>query len=163
RVRMMGGVFPTLAEVISQTDASGKNGGFLSTKEDYEFVRDMQRKNLIIPVTGDFSGSKALAAVGDYLRRHSFAVSAFYVSNVEQYLFQGRSFDGFVRNVRKLPINDKSLFIRSASARYFPGPAMSSLRLVILLQPMQTFIKDYEEGSYPSYYDLILTHHISTI
>lgn len=162
RVRMMGGVFPTLGEVISQTDVNGKNGGFLSTKEDYEFVREMQRKNLIIPVTGDFSGPKALASVGDYLRRHGYTLSAFYVSNVEQYLFQSHSFDGFVKNVRRLPINDHSLFIRSASARYFPGPAMSSLRLVILLQPVQTFIKDYEAGDYPSYYDLIITHHIST-
>ena len=162
RVPIYVGAFPTLGEVITQTDPNGKNGGFLSTKEDYEFVRELHRKNLIIPITGDFAGPKALAGIGDYLRRHGYTVSAFYVSNVEQYLFQNRVFDHFAKNVRKLPINDQSLFIRSVSARYFPSTGLSSLRSIILLQQMPVFVKDHEDGLYPGYYDLVTTHFIST-
>src|SRR5215471_8331618 len=55
-----GGWFPTLKELIVQPDQFGKLGNFLATKEDYEFVRDLQRKNLIVPVVGDFAGKKAL-------------------------------------------------------------------------------------------------------
>jgi hypothetical protein len=163
RIRFIGGAFPTLGEVIAQTDENGKNGGFLSTKEDYEFVREMHRKNLIIPVTGDFAGPKALAAVGDYLRRHGYTLSAFYVSNVEQYLFQSNVFESFVKNVRRLPINDRSLFIRSVSSRFFPGTGMPSFRSIMLLQQMPVFIKDYDEGSYTNYYDLVTTHYIPTV
>src|SRR5882672_9630019 len=78
-----GGWFPTMKELIVQPDQHGKLGNFLASKEDYEFVRDLHRRNLIIPVVGDFAGKKALAAIGDYLRKAGFKVTAFYTSNVE--------------------------------------------------------------------------------
>jgi hypothetical protein len=49
-------------------------------------VKALQAKNLIIPVQGDFGGSKTLRAIGDYLREKNLLVNAFYISNVEQYL-----------------------------------------------------------------------------
>src|SRR4030095_10775235 len=107
-----GGWFPTLKELIVQPDQHGKLGNFLASKEDYEFVRDLHRRNLIIPVVGDFAGKKALAAIGDYLRKNSITVSAFYTSNGEQYLFQNGVFGGFAENVRSIQITDKSFFIR---------------------------------------------------
>ena len=55
-------------EIIAETDLNGKQGNFLASVDDYEFVRGLQRKNLIIPVVGDFAGKKALAGVGEYLR-----------------------------------------------------------------------------------------------
>jgi hypothetical protein len=73
-----GGYFPTLKDLIAQTDQNGKLGNFLSSTEEYDFVRGLHRKNLILPVVGDFSGKKALAAVGDYLRKGGFTVTAFY-------------------------------------------------------------------------------------
>src|SRR5262245_48173626 len=81
------GPFPTLQELILQPDEFGKLGNFLASKDDYAFVREMQEKNLIIPVVGDFAGKKALSAIGDYLRKNNLTVTAFYTSNVEQYLF----------------------------------------------------------------------------
>ena len=39
--------------------------------------------NLIVPVTGDFRGSRAIRGVGQYLKDHAAMVSAFYTSNVE--------------------------------------------------------------------------------
>ncbi|MBO0722247.1 MAG: hypothetical protein J2P41_15585, partial [Blastocatellia bacterium] len=78
-----GGYFPSLRELIVQTDLNGKPGNFLTTADDYDFVRGMHMKNLIIPVVGDFAGKKAIASVGDYLRKNGYTVTAFYTSNVE--------------------------------------------------------------------------------
>jgi hypothetical protein len=155
-----GSNFPTLREIVEETDLNGKQGNFLASAEDYEFVRGMHRKNLIIPVVGDFGGKKALAAVGEYLKKNGFTVSAFYTSNVEQYLFDGGLFAAFADNVKKLPINEKSLFIRAAAGR-FPHPArLPGHRLTTLLQQMTVFLKDFGEGRYQSYYDLITTNYI---
>jgi len=157
-----GGWFPTLKELIVQPDQYGKLGNFLATKEDYEFVRDLQKKNLIIPVVGDFAGKKALAAIGDYLRKRGFTVSAFYTSNVEQYLFQNGVFGGFVDNVRKLPISEKSVFIRAVPNTRFTHPAqLPGHRTTTLLQQLSVFLRDNDEGRYQTYSDLVMTHYIS--
>lgn len=159
---MRGGFFPSLKDLIAQTDQNGKLGNFLATKEDYEFVRDLQRKNLVIPVVGDFGGKKALAAVGDYLRKNGFTVTAFYTSNVEQYLFQGGSFTGFAENVRKLPINERSLFIRAVPNTRFSHPAqLPGHRSTTLLEQMSVFLRDYDEKRYQTYSDLVTTHYIA--
>jgi len=159
---MRGGWFPTLKELIEQPDQHGKLGNFLATKEDYEFVRDMHRRNLIIPVVGDFAGKKALASVGNYLRKNGYTVSAFYTSNVEQYLFQGAVFNGFAENVRKLPIDDRSLFIRAVPNTRFTHPAqLPGHRTTTLLQQITVFLRDFDEGRYQSYADLVMTHYIA--
>jgi hypothetical protein len=159
---MRGGWFPSLKELIVQPDQNGKLGNFLANKEDYEFVRDLHRRNLIIPVVGDFAGNKALAAVGDYLRKNGFTVTAFYTSNVEQYLFQGGVFGGFVENVRKLPLGDRSLFIRAVPNTRFSHPAqLPGHRTTTLLQQMTVFLKDFDEGRYQTYNDLVMTHYIA--
>ena len=46
------------------------------------------RLRILVPVTGDFSGPKAIRAIGSYVRAHDGVVTTFYLSNVEQYLFQ---------------------------------------------------------------------------
>jgi hypothetical protein len=156
----MGG-FPSLKELIAQTDLNGKTGNFLASAEDYDFVRGLSRKNLIIPVVGDFAGKKALAAVGDYLRKNGFTVSTFYTSNVEMILFNESKFGAFVENVRKLPVNERSLFIRAAFNRYGHPAQTPGSRLVTLLQQITVFLKDFDEGRYQSYRDLITTHYIA--
>jgi hypothetical protein len=157
-----GSYFPSLKELMVQTDLNEKTGNFLASADDYNFIRDLSRKNLIIPIVGDFGGTKALAAIGDYLRKHGLMVTAFYTSNVEQYLFDGASFDGFVKNIKKMPINDKSLFIRAVFSMRYSHPArMPGHMSVTLLQQMKVFLKDSDEGLYPSYRELIMTHYIA--
>jgi hypothetical protein len=155
--------FPTLGDLIAATDLQGKVGNFLATADDYEFVRGMQRKNLIIPIVGDFAGKKALAGVGDYLRKTGLTVTAFYTSNVEQYLFQNGVFAGFVENVRKLPVTDRSLFIRSVPARVaYSHPALQPGHMSIaLLQQMNVFLQDFDGGHYQNYRELVTTHYIA--
>jgi hypothetical protein len=156
-----GGNFPVLKDLILQTDLNGQTGNFLASNQDFEYIRSMHKKNLIIPVVGDFGGKKALAGVGEYLRNNGLTVTAFYTSNVEQYLFENNVFPAFVNNVRKLPITEKSLFIRSASGRY-PHPArLPNHRAATLLQSMTVFLKDFDDGLYQSHRDLVSTHYIA--
>jgi len=157
------GGFPTLGDLVLETDLQGRFGNFLASDDDYGFVRHLQELNRIIPVTGDFGGPKALASVGAYLKEKGCTVSAFYTSNVEQFLFQNGVFGNFVANIRKLPINDKSVFIRAvARMRQANHPAYQpGHRTVTLLQTISVFLRDQDANLYPSYWDLVTTHYIS--
>jgi hypothetical protein len=155
------GEFPTLSEVILQPDQNGKLGNFLASREDYDFVRGLHMKNLIIPVVGDFGGKRALTAIGDYLRKSGLTVTAFYASNVEQYLFEDGSFSAFANNVRKLPITERSLFIRWVYQRYYHPARMAGQRSTSLLQRMSVFLTDFDAGRYQNYVDLISTNYIA--
>jgi hypothetical protein len=98
-------------------DSAGKAMSFLANDRNFALVRDMHTRNLIIPIVGDFGGTQALRAVGDYLRASGTTVSAFYVSNVEQYLF--RPVDQvriFYENVAALPLDSTSVLVRPGSA-----------------------------------------------
>jgi len=156
------GGFPTLKDLILEQDLQGRPGNFLANDDDYRFVRDLQRRNRVIPVVGDFAGRKALGAVGDYLRKNGYTVSAFYTSNVEQFLFQNRVFGSFVDNVRRLPIDDASVFIRAVPLRGQPHPAhVPGNRTATILQKIRVFLRDYDEGVYRDYWNLLMTHYIA--
>lgn len=156
--------FPTLEDLILEPDLHGKPGNFLANRADYEFVRSLQESNRIIPVVGDFGGSKALAMVAAFLKKNGYTVTAFYTSNVEQYLFSGGEFDSFARNVALMPITSKSLFIRAYPNQRVPHPAqIGNHRLTTLLQKITVFLDDYRHGLYPDYWTLVRTHYIAAI
>lgn len=120
--------FPSYAEVITTTDPAGRNWSYLASEEKYRSVRELQQKNLIVPLVGDFAGQRAIRAVGQYLKDHDTSVTAFYVSNVEQYLTPAVKLQSFYANVATLPLSPASTFIRSAQiAGPQPGLAQSSL------------------------------------
>ncbi len=155
------GSFPTLADLILQKDQNGRFGNFLASEEDYRFVRRLQEFNRIIPVVGDFAGPKALAAVGRYLAENKYTVTAFYTSNVEQFLFQNQTYGEFLANVRELPIDGRSVFIRSIARMGQIHPAhQAGFRSTTVLQKISVFLRDQEVRPYPSYWDLVTTHYI---
>ena len=94
-------------------DGGGLNRGYLANEENFKVVKDLEARNLIVPVVGDFAGNKAIRAVGQYLKSVDGTVSAFYVSNVEQFLVQDNTWNNFCRSVASLPHDDNSVFIRS--------------------------------------------------
>jgi hypothetical protein len=110
-----GGTFADLTGWAS--DDWGEPQSFLSTEQNFQTVKVLHEKNLVVPVSGDFAGPKAIRAIGDYLQTRGVVVSAFYVSNVEQYLFQDGKANAFYDNVAALPANDRSVFIRPYSLR----------------------------------------------
>ncbi|MBI4460907.1 MAG: hypothetical protein HY648_12735 [Acidobacteria bacterium] len=151
---------PNLEQLILEKDERGERGNFLAREQDYQFVRKLQEQNRVIPLVGDFAGTKALAAVAKYLRKNGYTVSAFYTSNVEQFLYQNDAFRGFAENVRKLPVTDRSVFIRAAlQGRH--AAAVPGYRTVTLLQKISVFLDDYDKGLYPDYWSLLNTHYIA--
>jgi hypothetical protein len=64
-----GGRFPNYATLMTATDGTGKNWGYLATEETFKFLKDLETRNLVVPVVGNFGGPKALRAVGAYLRQ----------------------------------------------------------------------------------------------
>jgi len=109
------GNFVTFHELMVATDENGRERSFLSSEEAFQTVRQLHRKNLIVPVVGDFAGRRALRAVGQYVREHGATIGAFYLSNVEQYLDQSGVWRNFCANVATMPLDASSTFIRSAS------------------------------------------------
>ncbi len=146
---------PSFSDLLRQDDGVGANRSFLGSEAAYRAVREMQQRNLIVPVTGDFAGPRALQAVGGWLRAHDITVGAFYLSNVEQYLFQDNdTWPRFYANVSTLPLDTTSTFIRSVTNRWGrgsgPGPLMSQL-----LGPMQATIEAFRTGRVQWYGDVI--------
>jgi len=109
---------PTYRQLMADTDGKGHNWSFLATEDAFRKIQDIQRKNLIIPLVGDFAGSKTIRAVGRYMKQHDALLSVFYTSNVEMYLFQqGNDWKEFYENVATLPLNSSSTFVRFAAGR----------------------------------------------
>ena len=153
--RGVGGGFPTFEEIITQTDYEGVARSYLASEDNYRFIKGLQDKNLIVPVMGDFAGPKALRAVGRWVRERGGRVGAFYVSNVEQYLFQDGKFEDFARNVATLPVDAQSTFVRSVSARYgYNGTMIWNDLRASALYPIPHFIRDFQLGLLRTYGDL---------
>lgn len=157
--------FPSYRSILLETDLNNQQRNYLAVEESYQFLKKMQEQNLIIPVTGDLSGDHAIKAIGKYLQETGEKVSAFYVSNVEFYLWrQSGSFERFVQNLKSLPITNKSVIIRSyfnyAYYAYQHPLTVENHFSVQLMQTIDSVIKDMEpsSGGYNSYYDLVTRH-----
>ena len=124
-----GGYFPTFRDLMLQTDLNNKLGNFLAVAEDYEFVRNMHRKNLIIPVVGDFGGKKAFGPWAITCGKNGFPLTAFYTSNVEQYLFQNEVFAAFAETCGRCRSTIAPLHPLGHRALPAPGATARSPRL----------------------------------
>jgi hypothetical protein len=104
---------PTYAELMKAADQGGFEHSFLATEDAFAYMKKFEADNRLVPVMGDFAGPKALRAVGNYVSEHGATVSAFYMSNVEEYLKQDGKQKAFCANAATLPVDGTSLFIRS--------------------------------------------------
>ena len=115
--------------------------------------------NGIVPVVGDVSGPKAMRAIAADMSARKLHLSAFYISNVEYYLFRGRTFGAYAENVKQLPNGERSMVIRSVfpsggvgrPAQSVPGYYSSSI-----VQSFPKMLEDIEAGRYRSYLELIV-------
>jgi len=168
--------FPTYVDLMTTNDGQGVQRSYLASEALYQTLRDMQERNLIVPLVGDFAGPKALRSVARYLDLHHAKVSVFYTSNVEQYLFRGDAWQRFYENVAALPIDTRSTFIRAFfnnQGRPFmvpnpPPPPPNGMppapsnvapaagpRSETLLNPISMLLAAYAEGHVNSYYDVV--------
>lgn len=148
------------ADLMTATDNHGEARGYLASEENFRIVRDMERKNLIVPVVGNFAGTKALRNVGKYIKDHGATVDAMYTSNVEQYLYQqDDDWRKFLGNVGTFPLDGQSMFIRSSHFAYGdnhqPARQASGRRFIQLLSPMAEVVKAFNAGRISGYDDVI--------
>jgi hypothetical protein len=118
---------PTYADLMTATDAGAVAHGYLNSEESFRFLKDLESRNMVVPLVGNFAGPRAIRAVGQYLKDKGAKVSAFYLSNVEMYLQQDGLWGDFCSNVATLPLDDTSMFIRSLrGGRYGQGFGLNS-------------------------------------
>ena len=111
---------------------------------------------------GDLSGTQALKAIGQYIAESKERVSAFYVSNIEFYLQRQGTFDKFVENLKLLPIDERSVIIRSYFNYYAPPHPQAEPNhfSTQLLQRIDDLIKQCASGECDSYNDIVTKNSI---
>jgi hypothetical protein len=161
--RNFGGFFygGSYADLMTATDDDGQPRSYLASEDNFQFLREMHRQNLVVPLVGDFAGTKAIRAAADYLKEHQATVATFYTSNVEQYLFQqGDDWRRFYANLASLPVDASSTLIRSSHV----VPAGTRLRrapsnYVMLRSSIADLVKAFKEGRIQNYYNAIQMSH----
>ncbi len=149
--------YPTLRQLVLEKDRDGNQASYLAREADFRVVRDLQRRNLVVPVVGDLGGTHALLAIGALMKQRGDKLSAFYASNAEDYVMRDGKFPAYVRSVTAIPHDANSVFIRS----YFGGghsenvPGYYSTQL---LQKVDVFLK--EAPTYVSYRQLVQSNYL---
>ena len=138
--------YPTYRHLLLAGDRDDRPWGYLADEEAYGFVRQLQASDGVIPVVGDLGGPHAMRAIGRALAAADTPLSAIYVSNVENYLFRGGTFEAYAGNLRALPRSPHAVVIRSV---FRGGPSTSSL------QRIDTLLEGVAEGRIRSYVDLL--------
>jgi hypothetical protein len=143
--------YPTYRDLLLATDTLGERSNYLASEESFQFVKSLQQRDLVIPVVGDLSGPRTLAAIGVLLRERGQRLSAFYASNVEFYLFGDGRFDRFVNNLSAMPRADQGVVIRSVFGRYARYGGGSSSHL----QSVNELVAGFAKGHFRGYGELI--------
>ncbi|MEJ2205537.1 MAG: hypothetical protein P8170_15675 [Gemmatimonadota bacterium] len=145
--------YPTYRQLVTETDREGRPASYLADADAYRAVRELQLANRIVPVVGDLAGPRALRELGRVLREMDVRLTAFYVSNVELYLWRGGGFGRWVENLRALPRSEDAVIIRS----YFPNfggvhpAATPGYYATQTLQPASVLA----EGGFSSYWEVV--------
>jgi hypothetical protein len=161
-----GNVFPNFEQLFLEVGPGGTREHFLSSEANFLSVQRLQRDNMIIPVVGNFAGMSAIRAVGDYLREHAATVSAFYTSNVEQYLFMDGSWPSFYRNTASLPSDSSGVFIRTLvrtdKGTYAVSPAFRpTYRIETALFSVNSLLSKFEGREIENYADVLRTGNLT--
>jgi hypothetical protein len=168
---------PTFTSLMTSRDSSGENSSFLANETNFKVVKDLQQRNLIIPVVGNFAGDKALRRIGQYIRDRGAVVTAFYTSNVERYLFAqsvnrtiavdpGEDWKRLYTNVAAFPIEDTSVFIRVVTSSILRSlgveraaeevPVLGSAGdFFPLLEPMKPMMEAWSAGKIQTYRQIL--------
>ncbi len=132
--------YPKLRDQLAMRAPDGRELGFLSNEKAFRFVQRMQAENRIIPLVGDFAGPKALPGVAEYLRKNSTRLSVFYVSNVEEFLFEDKVWPKWIDNVGALPADANTLFVRAWMNHHPRHPKqLEGQRTTTLIQTFSDF------------------------
>jgi hypothetical protein len=150
-------MYPSFEEILLETDRHGRQENYLSSEELFQWLKKFQAENRLIPIVGDFAGPHAFKAVGAFLKANGLNVSAFYTSNVEFYLFGSPNWTRYIANLRALPLDRESIFIRAYFPTYGrPHPMnVPGHRSTSLVSPILPFLADYDARQVRSYWDVV--------
>lgn len=147
--------YPTYRDLLLETDRRGRQLCFLASEDDFQFVKGLEAKDLIVPVVGNLAGPRALAAIGQEVARRGEKVSAFYISNIENYLFRDGTFERYMENVKKLPHSDKSVVIRSLFGGYQLPESAPGYYSTSAVQTINELIANCGSTRCRGYFDLL--------
>lgn len=153
--------YMTFAEVLTKVNGSGQQLNAFASEAKYSYLRQMQLDNKIIPLTGDFSGTVTLSKIAAFLKQNKKTVRSFYVSSVEWYLVKNKNFfNSWVENIKGLPIDSNSVFLRHSS--YFPNLVMdfSKMSYEFRLQRIAVFLKHFTKTKDINHNCIWLTKHL---
>lgn len=149
--------YPTLAQLLTERDREGTQSGYLATEEAFRVVQSLERRNLVIPVVSDLAGAKGLPVLATVLRERGDSVSAFYTSNVEDYLIRDGRFPTFVRSLAALPRQTNAVIIRSwfggAGSHHRSVPGYHTTQLA---EPIVDLVGDPSVAAVRSYRQLVM-------
>jgi hypothetical protein len=158
--------YPSFGRLIMESDRAGRLLSYVADENEFQYVRSMQLSDRIIPVVGNVAGPRALKALGAYAADHKLVVSAFYLSNVEQYLMtRDGGFDEYAKNVRALPHDSTSVIIRSYFGRFgMPHPLFvpaSGNISTSMIERIDSFLRAFSAGELTSYSELIFKRYVT--
>ena len=146
--------YPTLRELLLETDRGGVRRGYLASEDDFQFVKRLHAEHRVVPVVGDLGGSSALAAIARFLAQENLQVAALYTSNVEFYLFREGRFADFMVNLRRLPRQPGALIVRSVFRPGVNTPRVPGYNSASLTQPIEALVEGYAGGRFREYWEL---------
>jgi hypothetical protein len=155
-------IYPPYRELLLETDLGGQQQNYFNSEDDFQFIKKLEDQDLIVPVVGDLSGPQAMKAIGQYVAEIKEHVSAFYVSNVEFYLQRQGTFDKFAENLKSLPIDNRSVIIRSYFNYYAPAHPQAEPNhfSTQLMERIDDLIKQCASGECESYNDIVTKNSI---
>jgi hypothetical protein len=147
--------YPTYRELLLETDRQGHQWNYLASEDDYQFLRSLEQRDLVIPVVGNLGGPSALAAIARLMTERGDTLSAFYTSNVEFYLFGDGTFPRFVENLGRIPRSSHSVVIRSVFGGFDAVTTTPGYYSASMVQAADDILTGYASGRYRSYSGLI--------
>jgi hypothetical protein len=147
---------------LLETDLAGQQQNYFASEDNFQFLKKLEEQDMIVPAVGDLSGPQAVKAIGQYIAEQKERVSAFYVSNVEFYLARQGTFDKFVENLKSLPIDNRSMIIRSYFNYYAPSHPQAEPNhfSTQLLQRIEDLLKQCSTGECDNYNDIVTKNSI---
>jgi hypothetical protein len=158
--------YPTIRQLYLEKDLTGIPASFLVKEDDFRFLQSLERRGRVVPVVGDFGGSRAFKSIARWLGDRNLSVSMFYTSNVEFYLFRQGTFRRYVENVRALPWARGGVIARSYFGGVMGQPHPQSIvgyASAQLLQTAASFIARTAEPDSVSYWDLVTRDTLSLV
>ena len=153
--------YPNLRKLLLERDLTGKQLNYLAGEDDFQYLKALEGRNLVVPVVGNLAGDHALREIGRVMTERGEKLSAIYVSNVEFYLMREGTFDTYAASLRSLPHDARSVIIRSYFGGGFYGSHPQSVPGYFstqLLQTVESFASEASRGGYATYQDLVMKH-----